>query len=338
MIKRTILVAALILSVAFSTGNTLCAPKIPFNLEKIILKNRSDVSKLGKGSRVALKAADRAAIIKRMPGLASSSDNLLKGAVSIERAISKAPAAKSLIELGANPARVTTLVQTMPGAVSTGATVASQFTRVSGKAADLTKFSPAAAKAFRKYSGNAAAAADDFVEMAKRAGKGAVDVAKRLADFVAKNPKSTVASVLLAWHIADPEGAEETIKSFFKDHVFPLGKTPIEGIEEGMEETIESIANTTGNAADRVTGSIEKLVADHLGSFLVLLAIILLWKLPALRKLPFNILNSCFEKINNRFESDKNTKMSQATPDNRLRANVDSSYVNIYKPRSRKNG
>ena len=106
---------------------------------------------------------------------------------------------------------------------------------------------------------------------------------------------------------------------------------------DGVGDTVEKMADTTGNAADRVTGSIEKLVADHLGSFFVLLAIILLWKLPALRKLPFNILNSCFEKINNRFESDKNTKMSQATPDNRLRANGDSSYVNIYKPRSRKN-
>lgn len=205
-----------------------------------------DIIKVGKQAPKAAKSQIEA-ITRRMPALEGKNPDLINGIINIEKITAKNPTAGKFIERGLNPARVVVMAEKNPGQLKLGDDIGEMFAKIDPR--ETVSGLPAKAfMAVKRIGGDYAKAGESFFEMARRGGKNAVQVAGKLYDIAtSRKTAAAVATGLLAWHMADPEGAEEAVRDFFSDHVAPMLNSPVQGMIEGG-----------GNAADRTLSVMEE--------------------------------------------------------------------------------
>ncbi|MDE7065815.1 MAG: hypothetical protein K2O70_10200 [Desulfovibrionaceae bacterium] len=295
--KRYILIA--LLTVVLLPCGAEGASRGKFSFLESVFRHSPDVVQLGRKSKTALNAAEKGALIKKYPRLAKSGDDMLAGIAYVEKIVAKSPPAGRMIEKGVNPARVAAVAGRSPETIKTGEGIAEAFSSGAIKMGvrDLKDLPAPATRALRQMEGNYAEAADAFLTMTRRGGQKAVDVAGRLMNHVnMKNAASATALGLLAWHMQDPEGCEQAVESFFKEHVAPFAAAPMKGLADAAGE---SLNRTFESASDNVG----KLAAAHWLWLIVIALALIFWRIPNARKLPFNLLNSMFGKLNSKLES-----------------------------------
>lgn len=272
------------------------------SLGKSIGRHTDDVAAFGKKSRVVLHQADKAAALKRWPELAKHSDDVIKGAIAIERQVGKVPAAARMIEHGASPVAMATLAQNMPQAAATCEKAATRLGSTVFKADDLARLPAAAQNAARQLGGKAGDAADAFAEMARRGGKKAVETAGKLVDWAAAHPKSIIAGGLLAWYLKDPQAAQEDVANLIREHVGGTAEKLAEATGDALQGTVEAAGRSTDQVLDTFESESKRLLSNHWPLGLVIVGLLLFLAIPALRRLPFNFVNSRLERINKRME------------------------------------
>lgn len=277
-----------------------------------------DIIKFGKKAPKAAKSqVDE--ILKRFPSLARKSPDLINGVIAIEKVSQKSPVAKKMIESGLNPAKIAIASERHPGQLKLGNEIGEMFAKINPQKIPAG-LPPEAVTVMRRIDGNYAKAVESFLEMASRAGKGAVEIAEKLYR-VATSPGTyaLAAAGLLAWHIEDPEGAEQSVKDFFKNHVAPLVNAPMQGIIEGGGDTVDKTLQTAEEQG-------LKIWENHWQIISAVLAILVFICLPNLRRLVFAAPNAFFGKLLARVQY--NGKSS----DNKSTQNTDesSTRINIY--------
>lgn len=266
----------LLFSVCGSNG----AQKIGF--VQNLLRHSDDVAKLGK--RVEkITVMQMEDIAKRFPALAGKSRELIRGAVAIEQVAQKNPTAARLIESGLNPARIAITAERHPERIRLGNEIGDMFAKAKPPQ-NLINMPAQAAAAARNLDGSYIKAADNFFEMAHKGGKGAVTVAAKLYESATPGKvAAATAMALLAWHMADPQGAEEAVQNFFRDHVEPVVQAPIQGLIEGAGNSIDKTLDTT-------TEQLGNLAEKHWMWIILVCVVFLFAVVPNFRRLPVAIL------------------------------------------------
>lgn len=321
--SRIIALALLLVFCLFYPNGRSAASKLGF-IESI-LRYGEDVAKLGKKAP-RIKPGIKADLIKKYPRLATKSDELLSGVQIIEKNIAKTPAAGKMMESGINPARVSTLAARSPKTVEEGEKIAGIFATAKPPQTAVAKLPPPAAAALRKADGNYREAGEMFLRMEHRGGKRAVEVAARLAQYATpKNAAYAAALGLLAWHMADPEGAEEAVEKFFQEQVAPVLIAPVKG-------AVNAVGDTVQESLETVTDRSFETVVKYWPALLALALLGLLWRVPNLRRMPFVLLDSFFGRLNKRMAGPENS-VENVSSDGRDSGNGRGHKINVYKKR-----
>lgn len=276
-----------------------------------------DIVKLGKKAPKATKSQVDD-ILKRFPSLARKSPDLINGVIVIEKVSQKSPVAKKMIESGLNPAKIAIAAERHPGQLKLGNEIGEMFAK-SNPQKMPAYLPPEAVTAMRRLDGNYAKTVESFLELASRAGKGAVEIAEKLYR-VATSPGTyaLAAAGLLAWHMEDPEGAEQSVKDFFKNHVAPLANAPMQGILEGGGDVVDKTLQTAEEQGLKIWESHWQIISAAL-------AILFLICLPNLRRLIFAAPNAFFGKLLARMQHNGNrldNKSIEDTDENSTRINI----------------
>lgn len=305
----------------FFTDSISGAQKLSF--VQNLLRHSDDVAKLGKRvEKITISQMDD--IAKRFPALAGKSKDLLRGAAAIEQTAQKSPAAARLIDNGLNPARIAITAERHPERIMLGNEIADMFAKAKPTQTGVNL--PAqAASAARSLDGNYVKAAENFFEMARKGGKGAVTVAEKL--YKAATPGKVAAATamaLLAWHMADPQGAEEAIQNFFRDHVEPVVQAPLQGMIEGAGNSLDKTLDTT-------TEQLGIFAEKHWPWILIGIFVFLFVSVPNLRRLPFAIINNYCGNLLNRIQKSEDVGESPTNKRSARGADARSiQRINIY--------
>lgn len=292
-----------------------------------ILKHSDDVVKLGKKSaNITKRQLDD--VIKRFPALAGKSKDMIQGAAAIEQAAKKVPEAARMIEGGINPARVARVAELHPERIRLGNEIAEGF--AAGKFTRAADVSPQAAAAVKNLEGNYAKAGENFLEMARRGGKKAVEVAGKLYEAATPGKVGAgIAATLLAWHMMDPQGAEEAVRDFFENHVSPMVAAPAKGLAEGAGKAVDETLDTISEQGANILATHWKLLSI-VGFFLLFLAV------PNLRRLPLELIDKFCGTLLTKIRTSQKAGGSGEQPRERQRQKpTQAERINIY---SRKRG
>lgn len=277
----------------FTCGLCMAAPKLGF-LDKIF-RHSDDVIKLGKKTG-KLAPNIRVELIKKYPRLANASEDLLSGIHSIENITANSASAGKMIDNEINPAKVAILAARSPKTIEAGDKIAEIFAAAKVPQQAISKMPAPAVSALRKVDGNYREAGEMFIKMEHRGGAKAVDVAEKLSQYATlRNAAAVSALGLLAWHMADPAGAEQAVEEFFKEHMAPMAAAPVKGVLNAAGDTVQKSLETAANRT-------EEIAMRYWPALLVILFLILLWRVPNLRRMPFVILDNFFGRINKRME------------------------------------
>lgn len=329
-------------NIIFAISILLCAsslcmatPKLSF-IDKV-LHWSDDVARLGKKAG-KLAPTIRADMIKKYPRLAKAGDDLIHGVYNIEKATSKSVSAGKMIENGINPAKVATLTARSPKIIESGDKIAGIFATAKVQPQMISKLPPQAASALRKADRNYREAGEMFLQMERRGGTKAVDVAEKLSQYATLgNAAAATALGLLAWHMADPVGAEQAIEKFFQDHVAPIVTAPAKGILNAAGDATEEMLNATGDASQKVlktaTSRVGAIVIQYWPALLFLAFLFLLWRVPNMRKMPFIFLNNFFGRLNKKMATlpEPSTILQQKTPAEWQNGNQTQMKINVFK-------
>lgn len=267
------------------------------NVASFFSRHADDVAKLGRNAKTVLTQSDKLRIIKKYPSLASKGDDLVRGAIMIERVAQKSPAAAKMMERGINPAKVARLAERSPEAIQKAENIASTFGAGSIKLSDsaLKKLPVQAREAFRKINGNYALAAESYLDMARKGGPKAIDVAEKLSKYLTlKDAAAVTAAGLLAWHMRDPEACEEAITKFFK-HVGAVVTVPAIGMTDAAMDSGEKVfENLESRLSDFAARHLKWIVPG--GLFVLLLCS------ASFRRFPVTVIDYFFKKINYKLE------------------------------------
>lgn len=322
MLKRVSLSLLFLLPILFfSAGSINGAQKIDFIQN--LLRHSDDVAKLGKRvEKITVRQMDD--IAKRFPALAGKNKELIRGAIAIEQIAQKNPVAARLIENGLNPARIAITAERHPERIKLANEIADMFAQAKPPQ-NLTNMPAQAIAAAKNLDGSFRKAADNFFEMARKGGKGAVAIATKLYEAATPGKMgAATALALLAWHMADPQGAEEAVQNFFRDHVEPVIQAPIQGMIEGAGNSIDKTLNTT-------TEQLSNLVENHWLWITVGGIALLFVMVPNLRRLPVAILNNYCGKLLYKIQSHSNIREQSTNIQMAKGTNSKSDHrINIY--------
>lgn len=325
---KIIFIVFLTLICASFTANA--ASKVGFI--ETLLRHSDDVARFGKKAG-KLAPGIKQNLIKAYPKLARASDDIISGVYNIEKITTKNASAAKMVEQGINPARIATLTARSPKTIETGEKIAGIFaaTKISPQAAN--KLPAPAVAALRKTGGNYKEAGEAFLQMERRGGARAVEVAGKLAGYITPGTVAgATAAALLAWHMADPEGAEASVEAFFKEHVGPMAAAPVKGIIGASGDVAESAINATGDAVETTleiaTARVATIASNHWPALAGIAFIILILFVPNLRRMPFIVLDSWFGRLNKKISD--NTK-SKPDLSNERNAPQSQPGFNVYK-------
>lgn len=262
-------------------------------------KYEKDIAKIGKSSKNVLSDVQKKQLISKYPRLAGKSDDVLKGMYFMESTAAKNPVLVKLIEKGANPAEVAIIAHRSPKdlAIYVKTMDILENAKSFQDRVEKNKLPAAAREALDELIGNPAVASATYFEMLKRGGQKAVDIAQKLLPHITTGKTSaTVAIGLLAWHMVDPEGAEQSINEFLADHVAPLVTAPIEGIGKGATKIVDGTMTTIEDSA--IT-----LLKNHWLLLIISLAIFLLLMSRQFRMFLPTLIDKVFGKLNNKINN-----------------------------------
>lgn len=291
MRKKLILIILATVFFAF-VGQADAAAK--FSFIQNLLRHSDDVAKYGKrADKITIKQME--AVSKRFPELAGKSKDFVRGAVAIEQAVQKSPAAARLIDKGLNPASIARVADLHPERVKLGGEIAEMFSNA--RPAQIPAGVPQQAlEAAKSLDGNYVKAAEKFFEMTRKGGKKAVIIAQKLYEAATPGKVAAAsAAALLAWHIVDPQGAEESVEGFFRDHVAPMVEAPVKGMIEGGGKALDNTLDTAKAQAGNI-------VEKHWGWLISGVIVFLLFCIPNLRRLPFAIIDKYCGSLLNKIQ------------------------------------
>ena len=279
-----------------------------------------DIIKFGKKAPKATKNQVND-ILRRFPKLEGRSPDLINGVIAIEKVAQKSPAAGKMIEAGINPVEIAKTAERHPAQLKLGNEIGEMFAKMDTRKIPASLPPPASA-AMRRIDGNYSKAGESFLEMASRGGKGAVEVAERLYN-IATSPGvyALAAAGYLAWHMTDPEGAEESVREFFRDQVTPA-----------VNAVTQSFVESGGDVADKTLQSVveqgARIWENHWKLVSAALIICIFIFIPNLRRLVFAIPDAFFGKLLPRVRN-------QAKSAENISANdtEESNPINVYRRR-----
>lgn len=282
-----------------------------------ILRYGDDVAKFGKqAAKVTKSQMDD--IIKRFPALAGKSADLVKGAVAIEKVTQKSPAAGKLIEGGINPTRVVIAAERAPDQLKLADGIATLLAATK-PVANAAGIPAKAVQVARTLDGNFAKAGNAFFEMTRRGGQTAVKVARQLYELATPGRiTAAAATALLAWHMVDPDGAEEAVKEFLQEHVGGIGKAIIEGAGGAVDKTLDAVTDEGAKVASNHGGLL-------VGIALVIILVVFFGLSRRMRQVPGALMDSLAGKLLGRIQSPRHSR-------NPGRSNEDE-HFNIYNRR-----
>lgn len=324
---RKIFLPAIIFFTLFAVamGNEAQAGKMSF--VESIFKHIDDVGKYGKKAKNMAKS-QLDDIVKRFPALAGKSKEVIKGAAAIEQATKKAPAAGRMIESGINPARVAQVAELHPERIKLGDEIAERLAK-SKLPQNASGIPPKAAAAARSMEGNYAKAGEDFLEMTRKGGKKAVEVAGKLYEAATPGKVgAALAASLLAWHMLDPQGAEGAVKDFFNNHVAPVLGAVAKGATESVGQTVDQTLASVSEQGANILNNHWKLLT-LCGFVLVFLLV------PNLRRLPAALINRYCGKLLSRIQDSQITAPTNSKRKEPQQKQDKDTRINIY---SRKRG
>lgn len=221
-----------------------------------LLRHQDDAIKLGnmaRRSQKVISAAEKAEILKKSPQLMGKSDDFIMGTKIITDFAAQGTKQARLIESLDNPISLMRLEKNLPNAWKhiddISSTIAS--TKISleslRKLPSLRVMPQETANKVSTILGNYKASAEACMDMLRRGGKKSMDIIEKLKKYLPESSTNKIALGLIAWHLVDPDGAEESIAAFFKEHVIPLATTPLKGSIDGISAELTQIdASTSG--------------------------------------------------------------------------------------------
>lgn len=266
---------------------------------RMFLRHGDEAAAFGKQAGKKLSQAEKLDLQKMYPALRNKSDDILASAKIMDDFAKGGVKQTQLINAVNNPVTLLKMEKRAPGAWKSVDDAATVFATTKTIDASVLKALPTAQAAqAKRLFGNYAVSADTYLEMARKGGRGAVAVTKKLITFIRNNPKSSFAVSLLAWHMLDPKGAEAAIEDFFAG----AGEVAGNIVTSATEGFVGSVANTTMTSVDNTTTRVlDKFTQIPLSAKIVIICIPLLLFSPTRRTilllvgLPFKMLNKKLE-------------------------------------------
>ncbi len=284
-----------------------------------ILRHADEAAELGRQSGQVLNAADKANMLKRFPHLATKGDDVILGAKMVEDFAAAGSKQARLMDALDNPVSLMRMEKNMQKTWSRVDDIATVMASAKGGLGDLRRL-PALSNLpqqtlnnISNILGNYKATANATMNMLRRGGKKSMEVLETLKKYLPDPNMRNLALGLMAWHMIDPDGAEEAISNFFRDHAIPLMTAPVKGTVEGLTKGVTDL----DNAAVPLMDAIKNLHSEIL--IFIAIVICVCFKpcrrtILALLALPFNCLTRKIHEIDSGSGLSRSEKKKGASP------------------------
>ena len=243
------------------------------NILSKVLRYKDDAITLGRQARNSgnvITAAEKAELLKTFPQLTKKGDDFLIVTKFIMDFAGQGTKQSRLLSALDNPVSLIRLEKNMPQVWTRIDDISSIMASAKKNLGELRKIPtlsampPQTAGKVAVIFGNYKATAEACMTMMRRGGKKAMDTLEKLKKYLPEPNMRNVILGLMAWHLVDPEGAEETIARFFEEHVIPMAAAPVKGIANGISDELPKLDVSTSGMLNAVkslsTGTIALII------------------------------------------------------------------------------